>query len=213
MPLFHSKKVLFLHNPKTGGTTIEKVFDLDVTRENLFTIGDVKYFSKHQCSLQHLSYIELKRRIPSDIFDSYYKFTFVRNPWDRIVSTYCWDKREFKTFEKFVDFVETLYNKYTVETLTDFPEFSIKYCAHLYPQYIYTGEGVDVYRYENFTSEMSKIMGRFNISDPTLGKDIPLINSSSHGHYSSYYNDRTREVVRKIYAEDIRRFGYTFESE
>ena len=101
-----------------------------------------------------------------------------------------------------------LYSKYTVETLTQYPEFTRKNCAHLYPQYIYVGDGVDVYRYENFTSDLQKILTRFEIA-----KAIPSVNKSGHQHYSTYYSEMTREIVRKIYAEDIRRFGYTFETD
>lgn len=204
MPIFHAKKVLFLHNPKTGGTTIEKLFDLDRTAENLYNIGS-SYQRGSNCALQHLSYIGMKERVPLDIFNSYYKFTFVRNPWDRLVSTYFWNHRGFATFEEFVKFVDMLYSKYTVETLTQYPEFTRKYCAHLYPQHIYTGDNVDVYRYENFATDLQKILRRF-----TIDKPIPVANISGHAHYTTYYNEVTRELVQKIYADDIRRFGYTF---
>ena len=61
-------KCIFVHVPRTGGVAIAK---------SLFgNLGG-----------SHIS-ISLYRKVFSDVFDGYYKFTFVRNPWDRLVSAY-----------------------------------------------------------------------------------------------------------------------------
>lgn len=87
MPIFHSKKVLFLHNPKTGGSTVESMFSIKMSPEYFYNDGR-NYLQGNNCALQHLSYEALKKKLAPEIFHSYYKFTFVRNPWDRLVSTY-----------------------------------------------------------------------------------------------------------------------------
>ena len=38
-------------------------------------------------------------------------------------------------------------------------------------------------------------------------------NPSSHGHYSTYYDDETRKIVAEYMAADLRYFGYSFDSD
>jgi sulfotransferase famil protein len=63
-------KFIFVHIQKTGGTSIEKVF------EPLADLRDVPF--------KHASAAHYRESFP-DQFDSYFKFSFVRNPWDWLV--------------------------------------------------------------------------------------------------------------------------------
>ena len=79
MPYNDKKKIIFLHIPKTGGTTIERLFNI-----NLFHSSR----PDERPSLQHLTCNMLCEKMGKSKYDSYYKFTFIRNPWARILSTY-----------------------------------------------------------------------------------------------------------------------------
>lgn len=204
MPISDPLKVIFFHNPKSGGTTIEQL--LDMKGPDMFISR--KYLPNEVYSLEHLPYTEMQKRINPEVFDTYFKFTVVRDPWDRVVSTYCWNQRGYKTFEEFVDFIDRLYTDYNAETLSSYPEFNKKYCSHLFPQYIYTGKDVTVYRYEHFNHDVTSLLQQLNIQ-----KSIPRENKSSHKHYAAYYTERTRNIIGKVYAEDIFRFGYKFETQ
>lgn len=204
MPISDKYKVVFLHNPKTGGSSIEALLEIPKDSEYLLN----RYYGNTSKPVpQHFTYNQLRIIIPREKFNSYFKFTYVRNPWDRLLSTYAWHNRGFETFEEFVNFVDELYQKYTPETIYNYPNYQEKYCSHLLPQYVYTGPDVHVYRFENFNPETQNLLYRLDIQ-----KSIPKDNASNHQHYSKYYNDKTRDIVAKIYAEDIKRFGYTFES-
>lgn len=139
----------------------------------------------------------------SEKYRGYFKFAFVRNPWDRVVSlyfnkvapgTYC-EGTQSLTFEQFVDWLAQ-------QDLT-----KIDAHAKLQALLIPVDELDFIGRFETFSKDVQYVLGRLGLSKVS----IPKHNPSSHAHYSRYYDDRTRELVRQLYREDIERFGYTFE--
>ena len=90
------KKYLFIHIPKTGGMTIKKTIinqDKDTKElENFslkYNINNYFYISREY----HYTYNELKNNLKNN-FNNYYKFTFVRNPYDRLYSTIQYIKKK-----------------------------------------------------------------------------------------------------------------------
>ena len=69
------------------------------------------------------------------------------------------------------------------------------------------GIGVDfIGRYETFEDDYASVCAHMNI-DPPCNKQV---NASRHDHYSTYYDDYTRELVSRKFALDINMFGYSF---
>jgi len=64
-----------------------------------------------------------------------------------------------------------------------------------------------IMRFENLADDFRTVCGTLGISPTTL----PQYNRSSREHYSKYYDDNLREFVRKRFAVEIERFGYTFD--
>ena len=81
----HEHKFLFLHLPKTGGTSINKFFN-DKFDNNERDFGH-PYLSDYKCNN----------------FDDYFKFTVVRNPYDRLVSAFFYMK-EYSNFQSDINF-------------------------------------------------------------------------------------------------------------
>ena len=87
----HSKKFIFIHIPKTGGTSIEIVLKgyiaekYKIAGDNTFFIGpDIKH---HTAS-------ELLERYGKKKFGEYLKFCVIRNPWDRLLSLFYWGHKQ-----------------------------------------------------------------------------------------------------------------------
>ena len=79
--ILHKEKILFIHIPRTGGSSVEKYFSFSGD-SNLKKIDTAQHVTlKEYCD----SYENL---------DEYYKFSIVRNPWDRLVSWYIWSYAE-----------------------------------------------------------------------------------------------------------------------
>ena len=83
MVVCHMRKIIFIHIPKTAGSSIEHLLR-DEGRYELDFIGVRNGRSTH-----HYMGIELKM-ILKDLYPKYYKFSFVRNPYDRLISEYFW---------------------------------------------------------------------------------------------------------------------------
>lgn len=109
----HKYKIIFVHVPRTGGTSVEKLFwpsKKDKTEKNLW-MGYVRpYYNKYQTGgMQHLLASQIYRELGEEVFREYFKFTFVRNPWDKIVSQFFYIKKrkdlmDFIGLEKEDDF-------------------------------------------------------------------------------------------------------------
>jgi len=145
---------------------------------------------------------------PINLYSDYFKFSFVRNPWDRLVS--CWynkviqsnyfsfndDRYEkMQLFEKFVDYVSTL---------------DINTCdRHLKLQssLIDLNEIDYIGRFETFAEDYTAICQKLDIP---LDNFIHKNKSLKTKHYTEFYTDELREKVHQIYLKDIQIFGYKF---
>jgi chondroitin 4-sulfotransferase 11 len=102
----HEKRIVFIHIPKTGGTTIEYHLDL-LKPKNGYGLNQ----NNHAC--QHFLYYEYYNILGPKKYNKYFKFSIVRNPIDRIVSEYYWTPLDLghkngKTFEEFLKNVELI---------------------------------------------------------------------------------------------------------
>lgn len=86
------QKILFVHIPKTGGSSIAHgLFSLDgITYNSYYKLG-VKLSENYLCAgeYKHAKASVLKERLGED-YNNYFKFAVVRNPWDRVASQFNW---------------------------------------------------------------------------------------------------------------------------
>lgn len=143
---------------------------------------------------------------PND-YKGYFKFAFVRNPWDRVVSCYC-NKvlskchhafRECfdKDFDYFVDFID--------KQDLSVADAHIRLQTTLMPLHDLDFIG----RLETFSEDLSYVLSVIGLEHIKIGHK----NSSQHQHYSHYYTPRTIKIIAKKYKSDIKAFGYQFESQ
>ncbi|CAH6420876.1 Sulfotransferase [uncultured virus] len=152
--------------------------------------------------LHHLTAAEIRERIGTFSFESYFKFAVVRNPWDRLVSEYAW--RRWRSSESFREFVRSLTD--------DRAPRDFELIAHLRPQLDYlldpaTGKIlVDfVGRFETLDADFSAVCDRIGRKAP-----LPRQNRSEHEMYRALYDEETRDIVARVFAKDIEAFRYTF---
>lgn len=150
MPIFTKHKAIFVHIPKTGGTSIEKALGLDKS----VLLYDTK---KASHSPQHYTVSELKKAVPKSLFSSYFKFAVTRHPVERLVSHFYWNPeikpKTKERFVKLVDFAETCVESNSFDT--------VSFNDHLIPQVFYTRDDVDyVGKYEKFQKTIDAIWSR-----------------------------------------------------
>ena len=216
---------VFVHIPKVAGQSIESVFleRANLTwqqRENMLLRHneDPKLGPPRLAHLTAQEYISLGY-LSSEAFNNMVTFTFVRNPWDRLVSEYLYRKYPYS----FKDF---LYKFFPKKCDDNYAKGQDLY-RHVMPQvdFILDKQGnsmVDyIGKFENLTEDFA------NVTKLITGKSLFLphknktsknklqqflkLYSSNKQHYSSYYDDESQLMVANLYQQDIVLFNYTFE--
>ena len=90
MPICHKNKFIFYHIPRCAGTSVEQHFKLHSVH-NCYGLVHTK---SQAITLHHLTGHDMLTAglVDDDILDSYFKFTIIRDPFDRMVSDYFWQK-------------------------------------------------------------------------------------------------------------------------
>ena len=207
----YEKKCIFVHIPKTGGASIEKIIwpkRRDRVVGNLWK-GYVKpYYNKYQTGgMQHLLARHIMAEVGQETFEKFLKFTIVRNPWDKAVSQYAYLKKR-KDLRDFVGMSENADFK-TYLSLTKQKKHVQWESQH---RFICDDNGrqlVDyVGRFENFEADVNHILRVLEIGH----SKIPHRNKSDRTHYQDYYDAESAEMVGEMYREDAEIFGYTFQA-
>lgn len=196
----HELRCIFVHIQKTGGSSIRRALNM----------------VQHDRD-KHRSAAELKPRYRSEDWDLYFKFAFVRNPWDRLVSW--WEMiqqnaaagKPMNGFQHYVLSRANTFEQFILRRGGEYPDYDgVKCIFRNQLDYMRDGAGscVDfVGRFENLRADFEFVMSRLGVTAPPL----PHLNSSNHRHYSTYYSDALGELVSREYAVDIAAFGYRFE--
>ena len=211
----HKHKCIFIHIPKCAGSSITNFFFPDF-EFNIFKPNYEVLFGwcpKRKIHLQHATAKQMLETglVTKEQWNKYYKFTFVRNPWDRAYSDYLWMQKELNVIGSFRDFLmkKGIFYKY----LTD--DSNIKYRGdHLLRQtdyFDFTGKlKVDfIGRFEDFSNDINEILSALNI-DKTFNFYINKSNNRQE-HYSKFYNFKNKKCVSKIYEKDISLLNYKFD--
>jgi len=216
-------KLVFIHIQKTGGVSIS-----DLLGQFVPTITQGRG-GRHVGARRALKQVEN----PGD----YFKFAFVRNPWDRLVSWYSMingarlevasgtlgpkAERQLKknnlwkyalrcgpTFDEFVrNCTEKQWMGNFGNCYYSFAFNQLRYLTDKNGELLVDFIG----RFENFAQDLSYVFDRLGLEAAQL--EIPHENISAHGHYSEMYTPETREIVRKRFRKDIEFFGYEFEKD
>jgi chondroitin 4-sulfotransferase 11 len=190
-------RCIFIHIQKTGGASIEALL-----KENDDTVGP----SLHQ-GRRHMFASEVRTLAGPDRWDRYFKFAFVRNPWDRLVSWYhmCVQVQTPNPFSQYVREHAPTFEAFVMRTTTGMG----KRTTYNQLDYLTDERGVllvdFVGRYEALDRDFAHVRERLGLSS-----GLPHVNRSAHRHYRDYYTDEMRATVAKRFARDIDCFGYTF---
>lgn len=203
MPLFRisGKNVLFIHVPKTGGTTVEKVL-AKVAPISLHGLGNKSMrvlMGSGKLSrgipLQHLHAKLLESIFAPGFID--YAFIIVRDPVSRMVSEYRHSRALGRPETRF-GFSRWLRISHMISSRL--PEFRNN---HFRPQAEYPCFGAEVLRFEDGVPEaLARVAGKLGVALPA----IPHERRSEA--YEVVVTDADRAFIADIYADDYSAFGY-----
>lgn len=194
MPFSKKYNCFLFHVPKTGGTSIERLLGMDN--------GQLWGHDKQGMYKQHYAYVDYKNSgIKVTGFDNMFKFIIVRNPYDRMVSEYFWQRKGKFTDLEFTEFIETTF----VENVRKFNNNEKGRCFHFSSQSRYVFNGLDyIGRCEDMNASWVHIRNKIGVK-----QDLPKHNTSKHGSWQDYYTDKTRDIVYNAYKEDFEKLEYS----
>ena len=228
MIISHKHKFIFIHIPKCAGTSIThslvhnlylKSADKDEWRFNGVDKKLAQIFKEHpeegNCNKlnQHEKFYSVKQFFIKNQLDinEYFKFSFVRNPWSRIVSSFIYGKKQAEETDPWTDWANHLKD-------LDFLDFTKVYGPELQLTWVSDkkmpkndlGEpdiGLDfIGKNETLQEDFDYICDKIGVHR----QKIAHVNKSSHKYYTEYYDDETRDIISKKYAKDIEYFKYEF---
>ena len=230
----HKYKFIFLHIPKTGGTsigqTLSNMLD-DYTRYEGFEIHYEKFDKK--------------------LFQDYFVFTFVRNPWDRFYSQYKFKKFLYKhSLSYVIDNLEDLWVDfyYPQEEVNDSKTFLEHFEYNNIPDHFtnkpgftlssYVGENIHlasqtkflkghysgnidkfpyidfIGRFENFQEDFNFICNKIGLPLTKLihiNKSKPrILNFNNNLKYDKVFTEKEKEDLKNRFEDDIKTFNYSF---
>lgn len=229
----HIHKCIFVHIPKSAGISIEQIFlddlDLDFNNRTALLLGINLNTKIGPPRLSHLTSEEYFKLhfISKELFDRYYKFTVVRNPYDRIYSFY-----KYLGFIHLISF-ETFVLKYLNKIFND---ERFEYFLRPMYDYVYDHEGkllVDyIAKLENLKNDFSQVAKQLKLENYTLQNlnnshkisiktiiirvlrlirtypklifDITILNRKK----TKQMSEQMRNVVVLHYSKDFRAFSY-----
>jgi hypothetical protein len=217
MLISHKYKFLFVHIAKTGGTSVRATLERYRWRDPLylpqFVCSRISHLTGHRIGAKiprHAKVICAYEMLPREVFDSLFKFAFVRNPWDLQVSSFHHIRRERPHYLAGHDDFES-FLRYKLDPARPY-QFHIDTSIELQSDYLIDLHGrvlVDfVGRYENLADDFQEVCRRIGVPPPALAHKRQ---AKDRAGYQSYYNDATRALVAEHFAPDIEMFGYRFE--
>jgi hypothetical protein len=224
MLLSHRYKFIYLKTMKSAGTSVEALLEHYClppgtkcgTHSRTETISEHGIaggrFHKHSFNDEYYNHMRaetVKAKVGDDIWNSYFKFCNVRNPWDRMVSLY------FNMNLKRLDYLRT----------AEFSDVQARFYkwarnknsrSHMDDHLIYTLDGSlavdDVVRYETLHEDMARICKHLNIQ--YRPNELPKWKSDWRVRpesYRDYYIDqKVIDDVARGHQFEIDQFGYTF---
>lgn len=178
---------VFIHIPKTGGTSINRALGL---------------------ADEHKTALQLRGRLGVQRWERKFRFAFVRNPWDRAVSAFKFARDRNKDSR----FVALSFRDWLRLAYVDRHPLYFDIPVSFLPQFGWISDDSDrvlvdfIGRFENLSADFANVCERIGRKAPAL----PHHNSTKRDDYRSYYDDESIEIIARWYKKDIEHFGYEF---
>lgn len=200
MIISHKYKFIFIKTRKTAGTSVE-VFLSGICDKNDVVTPIFPSVQGHQARnfegfYNHISARDVKKAVGKNIWDKYFKFCIERNPWDKTLSYYYMLKSRsdspllFDSYMESQDFCSDydLYSNEDQEIIVD-----------------------RVLQYERLAFDLSQVFCHLGIAfDGDLGVKCKSEYRSDRQPYQNLYTEEQSRLVSKVYAREIKQFGYLY---
>lgn len=208
MIISHQHKYIFFAIPKTGTHSVRQALrqsmgEKDIEQVGLFVKKKFPFPELADIPHGHITAQQIRPIVGEEIFTTYKKFAFVRNPFDRFVSYCAFMSRKNNRFSS--DPIGFM--KYIIRDLQPVNQLLFL------PQYKFVTDKTDqlqlnlIGRNETMQTSFNNICDSLGIERIELGH----VNSSIHRPYQEYYDKELIEWVSTLYEKDLELFNYQFD--
>jgi len=205
--IYKEKKFIFIHIHKTGGKSINnalhsfqdnvpfkyklwnKIYSKPLNKKPIYP--DYLMLDTHTNAIEYKEFL-------GDDYDKFFKFTFVRNPFDWQVSMYFFMKEQKNHFQ------HDIINKLNFDEYID---WRVNEDFQLQKSFVVNENNELIVDYigklENIQKDFNYIQDRLNIQT-----NLPHVNKSKHKPYYEYFNKKTSNIIIEAFEEDFDFFGY-----
>ncbi len=241
MLVSHRHQFIYTKTNKTAGTSVEAYFEpyclpvaasTNITHGRAAWVGEegiVGYrgpFHYGQRWYNHMPAERIRQRLGDAIWNEYFKFCVIRNPFDKMVSLFYHLKSGFeraRVQESVKNSVKYVMGKrgtvYWPTSGDDVEQFRhwVRHGGRLIDRNKYTiGDEpcLDFYiKYEQLAQDVKAVCARLNVPfDPSR---LPVYNSKRRKQsipIDAFYDQATKDIVQRVYEFEFLNFGYTFPS-
>ena len=208
----HILKFIFIHIPKTAGNSLSLYLKDYVANEviqkdsNLGSNQGIQVLcemSKRDIKHESINYYY---ELYGHKINDYYKFTIVRNPYDRLLSFYYFTRgKDYQTFDK---------HQFKMFILRQNVPTQYSYLVNKETNTNEIDPSIKIIRYENLMNELKELppFTSLNLNDNDKGNDYPHINASINSSkpffWKDIYDDELKDLVYKKYQKDFEIFNY-----
>jgi len=217
--IFPESGIIYVHIPKTGGTSIRKLL-VNLKNNDVLNNDKKKYYYSEELKREKISSIHGKAKdylefIEKDLWDTSLKFASVRNPWDLMVSSYHWWLQNGNKFNR-------LKNMYLDISKMNFEEYlKSSYGTNMINECVGNIEDwfldkdknmmLDgLVRLEHFENDFLKLIQKSNKKIYNFS-DLPKENVTKRKEYQFYYNNHTSLLVEERFKFLIDYCGYKYD--
>jgi len=199
MIISHKHKFIFFAVGKTGTHSIESVLKKYSDKFEMSREEDIFF-------LEHIPPFFLKKKLNNEIWTSYFKFAFVRNTWDIVISDLFWNNLVDRKIECIT--VEDVKNLY--ENQKQYRR-GITWCESREQHSFLSNKAGEIL--VDFVGRFERIQDDFDRICEIVGiqkEQLPVLNAQKHKSYREFYTPDTIEKVSQLWSRDIEKFDFKF---
>lgn len=226
MLISHRYRFIYTKTAKTAGTSVESFFERFCMSEGEWTQSHARDEYESPSGVigyrgakppdgtkwyNHMSALSIKELVGQDIWDSYFKFCVIRNPFDKCISGFCHLGKDHQLGHSSIS-INLQDQDMNLEQLRFF-DYLQKSAPVDRDKYMIDGKFCldDVIRYENLEADIKRICQHIGV--PFDNKYLPTFKKGLRGEdatIESLFTEKSREVVEKEFAFELQHFGYRY---